>query len=45
MVNGAADLCSAVAGKVRTLQTGRVQNYVMGAVTGAAVLIILTFIV
>jgi NADH-quinone oxidoreductase subunit L len=45
MVNGAADLCSAVAGKVRTLQTGRVQNYVMGAVTGAAVLIILTFMV
>jgi NADH-quinone oxidoreductase subunit L len=45
MVNGAAELCSAVAGKVRTLQTGRVQNYVMGAVTGAAVLIILTFIV
>jgi NADH-quinone oxidoreductase subunit L len=44
-VNGAADLCVAVASRVRRLQTGRVQNYVMGAVTGAAVLILITFIV
>ncbi|MBR57501.1 MAG: NADH-quinone oxidoreductase subunit L [Myxococcales bacterium] len=45
LVNGVASGCRVIAGRVRTIQTGRVQNYILAAVVGTTVLILVTFIV
>ncbi len=43
-VNGIADTTQAAARRVRRLQTGRIQQYVMGIVAGATVLVLVVYL-